>query len=148
MVAMPWATSMGRSDNPNRRELETCLTALEGGGAALAFSSGMAATAALFQSLAAGDHVIVPDDAYFGTGKLAQELFGRWGSACTVVDMTQVAAVQAALTPFTRLIWVETPSNPLLKITDIAALSELAHAAGARMCGGQHLAFAHRSASA
>lgn len=120
-----------RSDNPNRQALETCLAALEGGAAALAFSSGMAATTVVFQALATGDHVIVPDDVYFGTGKVAQEIFGRWGLTCSVVDLTNPNAVQTAIQPNTKLIWVETPSNPLLKITDIAAVSEIAHAAGA-----------------
>jgi cystathionine gamma-synthase len=121
----------GRSDNPNRRALEECLAALEGGAMALAFSSGMAATTTVFQALAQGDHVIIPGDVYFGTGKVAQDLFRQWGLACTVVDLTDLAQVEIAIQPNTRLIWVETPSNPLLKITDIAAVSQLAHAAGA-----------------
>jgi cystathionine gamma-synthase len=120
-----------RSDNPNRRALEECLAGLEGGVAALAFSSGMAATTAVLQTLATGDHLILPDDAYFGTGKVTQEIFGRWGLDCSVVDMTDLAQVQAAIRPQTRLIWVETPSNPLLKITDIAAVSASAHGVGA-----------------
>jgi cystathionine gamma-synthase len=121
----------GRSDNPNRRALEKCLAALEGGAVALAFASGMAATTAVFQALATGDHVLLPDDSYFGTGKVVQEIFGRWGLTCTVVDTTDLAQVQPAIRPETRLVWIETPSNPLLKITDIAAVSALAHAAGA-----------------
>jgi cystathionine gamma-synthase len=129
--AYPAGFVYARSDNPNRQALETCLAALEGGVAALAFASGMAATTAVFQALATGDHVIVPGDVYFGTGKVAQEVFGRWGLACTVVDMTDLDQVRAALRPTTKLIWTETPSNPLLKITDIAAVSALAHAAGA-----------------
>ena len=120
-----------RSDNPNRQALETCLAALEGGAAALAFASGMAATTAVFQALAAGDHVIAPDDAYFGAGKVAHEVFGRWGMQYAIVDMTDLDQVRAAIRPNTRLIWVETPSNPLLKVTDIAAVSALAHEAGA-----------------
>lgn len=123
--------SYGRSDNPNRRALEECLAALEGGAAALAFASGMAATTTVFQALAQGDHLIIPSDVYFGTGKVAQDLFRQWGLACTVVDLTDLAQVAAAIQPNTRLIWVETPSNPLLKITDIAAVSELAQRAGA-----------------
>jgi cystathionine gamma-synthase len=121
----------GRSDNPNRRALEECLAALEAGAAALAFASGMAATSALFQALATGDHLIIPGDVYFGTGKVAQEVFGRWGLDCTIVDMTELDQVQAAVRPTTKVIWAETPSNPLLKITDIAAVSAIAHAAGA-----------------
>ena len=120
-----------RSENPNRRALEETLAALEGGAAALAFGSGMAATAALLQALAPGDHVIMPDDVYFGTGRLVREVLGQWGLQFSVVDMTDLAAVHSAMRPNTRLVWVETPSNPLLKITDIAAVAELAHAAGA-----------------
>jgi cystathionine gamma-synthase len=121
-----------RSDNPNRRALESCLAELEGGAAAAAFASGQAATLGVLQALAAGDHLILPDDTYFGTRKLALELLGRWGLQVTVVDMTDLAQVRAALRPTTRLVWVETPSNPLLKITDIGAVAEIAHAAGAR----------------
>lgn len=121
----------GRSDNPNRRELEECLAVLEGGAAALAFASGMAATTALLQTLTAGDHVIVPDDAYFGTGKVAQEIFARWGLACSVVDLTDKSGFETALHANPKLVWVETPSNPLPKITDIAAVTRLAHEAGA-----------------
>jgi cystathionine gamma-synthase len=120
-----------RSDNPNRRALEECLAGLEGGSAALAFSSGMAATTAVLQTLATGDHLILPDDAYFGTGKVTQEIFGPLGLDYSVVDMTDLAQVQAAIRPKTRLVWVETPSNPLLKITDIGAVSAIAHEAGA-----------------
>jgi cystathionine gamma-synthase len=116
-----------RSDNPNRRALENCLAALEGGAVALAFASGMAATTAVLQSLQMGDHLLIPGDVYFGTGKVADELFGPWGLTCSVVDMSNLDAVAAALRPNTRLVWVETPSNPLLKISDIAAISALAH---------------------
>ncbi len=124
-----------RSDNPNRRDLERLLALLEGGdggGAmAAAFASGSAATASVFQTLAPGDHVIAPDDCYHGTARLLREVFTPWGLAATFVDMTDVDAVRRALRPNTRLVWVETPSNPLLKITDIAAAASIAHAAGA-----------------
>lgn len=120
-----------RTDNPNRRALEACLAQLEGGVAAAAFSSGQAATFSVFQALGAGDHLILPDDAYFGTRKLALDILGRWQLEATIVDMTNLDAVAAALRPNTRLIWVETPSNPLLKITDISAVAEIAHKAGA-----------------
>lgn len=120
-----------RTENPNRRALETCLAELEGGAVAAAFGSGQAATLSVFQALAAGDHVILPDDAYFGTGKLVLDILARWGLQASVVDLTKLDQVRAALQPNTRLIWVETPSNPLLKITDIAAVAEIAHAAGA-----------------
>jgi len=121
-----------RSENPNRRSLESCLAMLEGGAVGLAFASGMAATHAVLQSLAAGDHVLLPDDSYFASRKLAQEVFGRWGLDVTLVDMTDLGQTAAAIRPNTRLLWVESPSNPLLKITDIAAVADIAHAAGAR----------------
>lgn len=121
-----------RTGNPNRDALEACVRELEGGAAAAAFASGSAATAAVFQALAPGDHTIAPNDVYHGTARLLRELFRRWGLEPTFVDMTDPAQVQAALRPTTRLIWIETPSNPLLKITDIGAIAEIAHRAGAK----------------
>ncbi len=120
-----------RSENPNRRALEQCLVQLEGGAVAAAFGSGQAATTSLFQALATGDHLILPDDTYFGTRKAALDIFGRWGLEATIVDMTKLDEVRAAVQPNTKLVWIETPSNPLLKITDIAAVAEIAHDAGA-----------------
>lgn len=120
-----------RSENPNRRALERCLAELEGGAAAAAFSSGQAATSSVLLALGAGDHVILPDDLYFGTQQLALDILARFGLEASMVDMTDLDQVRAAVRPNTRLIWVETPSNPLLKITDIAAVAEIAHAAGA-----------------
>ena len=120
-----------RSANPNRGALESCLAALEAGSAAAAFASGSAATAAVFQALRPGDHVVAPLDAYYGTTKLLREVFADWGLTSSFVDMSDLAAVRAAVRPGTRLVWVETPSNPLLKVTDIAAVAEIAHAAGA-----------------
>jgi cystathionine gamma-synthase len=116
-----------RSENPNRIALEECLAALEGGAAAAAFASGMAAIAATFQCLAPGDHVLLPDDLYHGTRRFVREILGPWGLAHEFVDMTDLGTVRAAIRPTTRLVWVETPSNPLLKITDIAAVAEIAH---------------------
>ncbi len=127
----PGGYSYIRADNPTRRALEDLLVALEEGVAAATFASGMAAIMAVFQALGTGDHVLIPDDIYFGTGKLVREIFAPWGLEYTAVDMTDLAAVQAALRPNTKLVWVETPSNPLLKITDVAAVAALAHAAGA-----------------
>jgi cystathionine gamma-synthase len=121
-----------RSGNPNRTALEECLAALEGGAACAAFGSGLAAAMAVFQSLAPGDHVIIPDDAYHGVSRLVREIMAPWGLQASVVDMTNLDAVRAALRPNTRLVWLETPSNPLLKISDIAALAAIAHEAGAR----------------
>lgn len=120
-----------RSSNPNREGLERCLAALEGGEAAAAFGSGSAATLALFQALRPGDHVIAPADAYYGTIKLLREVMEPWGLQHSLVAMHDVDAVRAAMRPNTRMLWIETPSNPLLTISDIAALSELAHGAGA-----------------
>jgi cystathionine gamma-synthase len=122
-----------RDANPNRRALESCLAQLEAGAAAAAFSSGMAATSAIFQSLAPGDHVLVPDDSYYITRKLLGEVYARWGLEHSAVDMTDPAAVAAALRPATRLVWVETPSNPLMRVTDIAAIVALARKAGVRV---------------
>ena len=120
-----------RSSNPGRAALETLLAALEGGHSAAAFSSGSAASLALFQALEPGDHVIAPDDVYHGTRTQLRELMARWQLEHSLVDMTDLDAVRAALRPSTRMLWVETPSNPLLKISDIAALSQLAQGAGA-----------------
>ena len=124
-----------RTDNPNRRALEECLALLEGGDAgnavAAAFSSGSAATAAVFQALAPGDHVVAPDDCYHGTARLLREVFAPWGLEATFVDMTNADAARDAIRPNTRLIWVETPSNPLLKIADIAEMASIAASAGA-----------------
>lgn len=122
-----------RSANPNRNALEECLAELEGGTACAAFASASAATAAVFQSLAPGDHVVAPLDAYFGTGKLLRDVFTPWGLAADFVDMTDLGAVKRALRAATKLIWVETPSNPLWRVTDIAAVAELARTAGARL---------------
>ena len=124
-----------RSDNPNRRSLEHLLALLEGGDSgdavAAAFASGSAATGTVFQALAPGDHVIAPDDCYHGTARLLREVFAPWGLQTTFVDMTDAGNVRRAVQPNTRLIWVETPSNPLLKITDIADMASIAQSAGA-----------------
>ena len=120
-----------RTENPNRQALEVCLTQLEGGADAIAFSSGLAATHAVFQSLESGAHVIMPDDVYFATGVQVTDLFARWGLTSDAVDMTDPSKVEAAMRPETRLVWVETPSNPQLKITDINAIAAIAHAGGA-----------------
>jgi cystathionine gamma-synthase len=120
-----------RNGNPNRTMLETCLTALEGGATCVAFSSGLAAAMSVFQALRPGDHVIAPDDAYHGITRLLREIMAPWGLEYTRVDMRDPQNVAAALRPNTRLVWIETPSNPLLKIADIAAIAGIAHRAGA-----------------
>jgi cystathionine gamma-synthase len=121
-----------RSSNPNRDALEAALAQLEGGASAIAYSSGSAATLALFQALAPGDHVLAPDDVYYGTARQLREILGGWGLQSDAVDMSDLDAVRRALRPNTKLVWVETPSNPLVRVVDIAALTSLAHAAGAR----------------
>lgn len=123
--------SYGRSANPNRQALEQGLAALEGGEDAAAFGSGLAASSAVLQALGPGDHVIAPTDVYHGMTKLLLDVYMRWGLDVSFVDMTNIAEIEKAVRPQTKLIWVETPSNPLLKITDIAAVVEIAHAAGA-----------------
>ena len=120
-----------RDDNPTRQALERAMALVEGGKSALAFASGQAATTAVFQALNSGDHVILPDSIYYGTPKLVNELFVPWGLQATTVPMNDLAAVRAAVKSNTRLIWVETPSNPLLTITDIEAVAGIARQAGA-----------------
>jgi cystathionine gamma-synthase len=122
-----------RDLNPTRQAWEQAMTVVEGGQAALAFASGQAATAAVFQSLAPGDHVILPDSVYYGTPKLVNETFVPWGLQATSVAMNELAAVRAAIRQTTRLIWVETPSNPLLTISDIAAIVGMARESGVRV---------------
>jgi len=121
-----------RSGNPTRTALETCLAALEGGATGLAFASGLAAEDCLARVVCRpGDHVILPADAYGGTFRLFANVLDRWGLAYTAVQLADLPAVRAAIRPETRLIWCETPTNPLLGIADIAALAALAREAGA-----------------
>jgi cystathionine gamma-synthase len=127
----PHGYSYGRSGNPTRRALEEALAALEGGEDAAAFGSGLAAGSAVLQALAPGDHVVAPADIYHGMTKLLREIFTRWGLKVSFVDMTDLDGIRQAARPETKLFWVETPSNPQLKITDIARVAEMAHATGA-----------------
>ncbi len=120
-----------RSNNPNRKALETCLAALEGGACAAAFSSGSAASMAVFQALSPGDHIIAPLDIYWGTTVQLREILQRWGLKVSAVDMSDPREVEEAMTPQTRLLWVETPSNPLLKIVDIERMVAIGHRVGA-----------------
>ena len=120
-----------RNNNPNREALERGVSMLEGGETAAAFGSGTAAAMALFQALAPGDHVLAHVDAYYGTTRLLREIFLRWGLEADFIDMGNLDAVKKALRPQTKLAWSETPSNPLLKIVDIAAIVEVAHGVGA-----------------
>ena len=123
-----------RSANPTRTALEEALAALEGGARGLAFASGLAAEDTLLRTvLRPGDHLILPGDAYGGTYRLIARVLAPWGVEFTPVPLGDLAAVQAALRPSTKLIWCETPTNPLLGIADIAALATLAHEAGAHL---------------
>ena len=119
-----------RNDNPNRKALEDGVRALEDGAIAAAFGSGMATAMALFTALAPGDHVVAHVDAYYGTSRLLSEVFLRWKLKTDFVDMSDLGAVKKALRPNTRLLWMETPSNPLLKIVDVAAVAKIAGKAG------------------
>jgi len=116
-----------REGNPTQQRFESALAALEGGEAALAFASGMAAMTALLDSVSSGAHVIVPQDCYTGLRVLAAEFLPQRGITVSAVDTGDLDAVRAALTPNTRCLWLETPSNPQLRICDIAALCALAH---------------------
>lgn len=120
-----------RLENPTRQKLELALTDLEGGAKAMAFSSGMAAANAIFQSLKPGDRVLLPHDIYYGVKSLATDFFGSWGLVVDSVDMREVSRVKKALTVPTRLVWLETPSNPQVSIIDIRAVSTAARQVGA-----------------
>jgi cystathionine gamma-synthase len=121
-----------RSGNPTRAALETCLAALEVGTRGLAFASGLAAEDCLLRTLLRpGDHVVIPTDAYGGTYRLFARVIGEWGVTFDPVDLSSVDGCQARLRPETKLVWVETPTNPLLGIADISALATLAHEHGA-----------------
>jgi cystathionine gamma-synthase len=125
----PRGFSYSREDNPNRRALEECLAALEGGKQALCFSSGLAVATALVQGLEPRDHVIIADDVYWGLRRVIGEVFGKWGLETSYVDMTSIDDVHAAFRLNTRLVWLETPSNPLMKVTDLAAIAALCRGA-------------------
>jgi cystathionine gamma-synthase len=127
-----------RTDNPTRTALQEALASLEGvaegsGGGCVATASGMAATALLGYLLRPGDHLVIPDDAYGGTFRFVARVLGEQGIAWTAADLTDPAAPAAALRAETRLVWVETPTNPMLRVVDIAAMAAAAHAAGARL---------------
>jgi len=126
----PQGFSYSRENNPNRRGLEQCLAALEGGKEALAFASGLAVSTAVVQGLEPGDHLVVADDVYWGLRKVIGEVFAKAGLQTSYVDFTDLAALRSALKPQTRLVWLETPSNPLMKITDLAAVAETVRAVG------------------
>jgi cystathionine gamma-synthase len=129
--SFPSGFNYSRSDNPNRATLEEALAALEGGAGAAAFASGMAAAMSIFQALTPNDHVIAPVEAYHGVLRLLRDLFAPWQLAIDFVDMTDLDAVKKAVREKTKLVWAETPSNPTLKLTDLAAVAEIAHGANA-----------------
>ncbi len=122
-----------REGNPTQDRLEEALAAVEGGQRALVFGSGLAAGAAYLQAMPPGAHVIFPDDVYYGFRAIAAEYLPRWGMEATTVDMADLSQVAAAVRPSTRLLWAETPSNPLMKIVDLEALASIARGAGARL---------------
>lgn len=123
-----------RVANPNRLRLEALLADLEEGAEAAAFSSGVAAATAVFQSLRPGDHVLMPADVYAGNRKLIRDVMVPWGLDVDFIPMTELENIEEALRENTRLVWIETPSNPLLNITDIKRVNELAHEHGAITC--------------
>jgi cystathionine gamma-synthase len=123
-----------RTVNPTRLALEECLAALEAGSRALAFASGMAAEDTLLRTICSpGDHVLIPNDAYGGTYRLFARIAERWGLRWSAAPLHELERVGSELRPETKVLWVETPTNPLLRIADIAALADLAHGAGARL---------------
>ena len=133
----PLGFSYSREDNPNRRMLEECLAALEGGKEALVLSSGLAVLTAVVQGLEPGDHMLAPEDVYYGLKQVMNTVFAKWPLEVSYVDMTDLDAVRAAVRPNTRLVWVETPSNPLLRITDLAGVARIARDANAiSICDG------------
>jgi cystathionine beta-lyase/cystathionine gamma-synthase len=119
-----------RSGNPTRNTLEACAAALEGAKHGLAFSSGCAATTTILHTLRPGDHVVCGDDVYGGTFRILDKVMRPMGVQSTLVDMSDLARFEAALTPATRMVWLETPSNPMLKVFDIAGVCAIAKARG------------------
>src|SRR5262245_30167330 len=122
-----------RSSNPTRTALETCLAALEGGERGLAFASGLAATTAVLSLLRPGDEVAAAADLYGGTFRLLERVFKPWGLVARYTDDPMTAGFERIITPATKMVWIETPTNPLLQVLDIAAIAELAHQRGARL---------------
>ncbi len=118
-----------RTQNPTRKALEDCLAALEGGNFGLAFASGMAATDVVMRLMDADSHVLAGDDVYGGTFRLFDKVLRRYGLDFTFADTTDPESVAEALTPSTRMVWLETPTNPLLSVTDIRAVAEIVQCA-------------------
>ncbi|GAA3965389.1 cystathionine gamma-synthase [Gordonia caeni] len=123
-----------RTGNPTRRVLEENIAAIENGSYGRGFASGMAATDAILRAaLRPGDHLVIPNDAYGGTFRLIDKVFSQWGIEYSVAPVADVDAIAAAMTPKTKLVWVETPTNPLLNVGDIAAIADVTHAGGAKL---------------
>ena len=120
-----------RNSNPNRQMLESGIAAIEGGEEAAAFGSGVASASAMFQALSPGDHVLAQEDGYYGIRRVLQDVFHKWDLKVETVDMTDLGAVEKALRPQTKLVWTETPSNPLFRVVDLAAIAKLARQANA-----------------
>jgi cystathionine beta-lyase/cystathionine gamma-synthase len=131
-VGEPKAWDYARAGNPTREAFQQALASLEGGERAFAFASGLGAEATLLLTLRPGDHVVLADDVYGGTYRLFSKVLSDWGLRFSTVDMADPSALSAALTSATKLVWIETPSNPLLKIVDIGAVCAIAHDHGAR----------------
>ena len=117
--------------NPNRNGLEAAFAALEAGKVAVAFASGCAAITAVLRTLQPGDHVIIPDDVFQGTVRILREVLAKWQITYSSIDLSRIASVEPAFRPNTKLVWMETLSNPLLKVTDLKAVSDIAHSHGA-----------------
>ena len=132
-VGKPRFSDYARVDNPTRAALESCLAGLEEARHGVAFASGLAGEDALLRTLSPGDHVILGSDAYGGTFRLMSRIFGAWGLTISFADLSDMDAVHAAFQPTTRMLWVETPSNPMLHIVSIASLAAQAHERGARL---------------
>ena len=123
----------GRQVNPTVDALQTRVNLMEGGFATVAFATGMAATTCVVQSLRSGDHVLAGADIYGGTYRLLHQVADRWGVSVTLADSTDLAAFERAMRPETKLVWVESPGNPRMTVTDYAAVADMAHRHGARM---------------
>ena len=132
-VGKPKVFDYARGGNPTREAFQQALAALEGGERCFAFGSGMAAESTLMLTLRPGDHVLLADDVYGGTYRLLSKVLEPWGLSFSTVDLNDVQAVRGALRPQTRVVWFETPSNPLLKVVDLEAVCTVAHEAGARV---------------
>ena len=131
-VGEPKRFDYARGGNPTREALQEAIASLEGGRHGMAFASGLAAETTLLLTLSPGDHVLLGDDVYGGTYRLIARVLSGWGVAFDVVDLSDLDAARSSVRDTTRLVWIETPTNPLLKIVDVAAVSEIARTAGAR----------------